>query len=71
MSLFVLGAFVAYSIAYLQGDVENVSIFLTKIIIPIIFIILPFTLAYGVLLTLLIQTGRTLHNLLKSYRIKI
>lgn len=69
MSLFILASFVAYSIAYLQDNTINVAVFLTKIIIPLLVVLIFLTLTFGILLTLLVQTGKKLHDFLKSNKI--
>ena len=70
MSLFIVASFIAYSIAYLQDNTVSITVFLTKIIIPLLIVLSILSLTFGILLTLLVQTGKKLHDFLKSNAIK-
>lgn len=72
--LFVLATIVAYSISYIEYSKSNnphITIFLTKIIIPLLILIISISIVYGVMTTLIITTGIKLHKFLKKEGIKI
>lgn len=72
IGLFVLASIVAYSIAYMEYCKDNnpeITIFLTKLIIPIALLILIIAPIIGALITSIVSTGLRLHILLKDEKI--
>lgn len=71
IGLFVLASVIAYSIAYLQYNVENktVLLFLKQVIIQLVIIALPIILIFGSFLALLFTTREELKKVLNDNKI--
>lgn len=68
ISLFVFASFVAYSIAYV-GFTAGWVLFFHSIFFPILLVLIPLAITFGILTTLLARTALQLHDLLKHYTI--